>query len=1459
MHDARQEPTLDHRTALAPDSASAPQSARPPSPPSGAGGKRRWLRRLLLGLMVLAVLGNLALAGLWWWSGRPQSLPQTLALVQRWLPQDYQLQFDNAQGSLRYGGKIGHLRFASKGLQLEIQELSLQWRLGQLLRQQVQVSQLHMAAVHIRTEPKTEPDPPSEPLQSLNLPVRIALPVQIDLLTWGDAPSAQVQHLKARYDYNGSQHQVQLLGVDYPLNGADNAPAQLHAQVQLQGAAPMQLKGSVQASLPAPPQLEQPITIDTLASITGTLGGKDAQLQLQAHARALHPDEVAAKAGAQAAADDKAKEAKEATEDAADDARQGLNAHLQATIRPWQAQPLPEAQATFKQLNLAQLSAQLPPSDIHGQVRVHTDDQGLWRVHAELDNALAGAWDQSALPMRHLQARAQQNAAQWQLQELLLQLPGSDGGQLLAQGQFDTQDHTLQAQLQLQQVNPQRALASLPKQSISGSLEAQADADQQVQFTLQLQPAQPTSAPGLRQARAQGQWQAPLLQLSDIAIDAWGAQLHSPQLSWNQDTQLLTSQEHTRLELPGASAQLQGTLGRDNGQGALLAKITEAQQVVRWINQLPGLANAAPDLKGQAQVDLNWQGGWASLLPPQPVADALVAGAAHATGQDQTPKTEAQLATEKAEQAADHIDQATDADSSRQASQAIKAVAPTALNIKGSVEIPYLLYSPPAADATEIKKLTLSLQGPLKQLDARLSSQFTQGGQQLNLDTAVQAQWSPQSWQARLEQLVVLARPAGHKADWRVALAEPVTFGQKGQRIQASAGHLSVTPPSAAAPAATTSSSNGGNGGNDTNGSNGNASSTTTTASTPGKAELQWQALELDLGTLGLRSEGVLHGIPLAWVDLFTPQDPLLERAGISGDLVLQGNWDIDTLGRTPKVHAILERASGDVRIAVADENAAPVTVVRSSGSADSMQKTLRQPNRGRRVRLQHFHAQLGLEGQDLTAQVLWASERAGTIHASVQSPIQRGRHSWQWPEQAPLSGSVQLLLPNIGVWASFAPPGWRVEGSLSGDVLLGGTRSNPTWKGELRADELAISSLLEGVNLKNGQLLARFAGNRLDIERIYLEGGTANQARILGRSGNLTAAPKEGGSLSGSGFIVYDPQAGGNGLQMDVRAQLSNLQVLVRADRQMGLSGNLRARMQDEQLHLTGALTVNRAALLLADASAPKLDSDVHVQSAALREQEAQRLAQAARKAERSAKAAEEGKTQPLKPEIQITVDLGPDFALQGYGLTTRLTGQLTVQGGPRITGEIHTVEGRYRAWGQSLDIEQGTIRFNGPYDNPSLNIIALRPNIAVRAGVEVAGSANTPRVQLYSDPVMPDAERLSWVVMGRDPSEGGAETAMLQQAALALLSGGGGTGNIAGNLGLDEIGFKGGNGAEGSALTLGKRISQDLYLAYEQSLDGAMGTLFIFYDLTKRLTLRGQTGENTAMDLIYTRRSKD
>ena len=192
-----------------------------------------------------------------------------------------------------------------------------------------------------------------------------------------------------------------------------------------------------------------------------------------------------------------------------------------------------------------------------------------------------------------------------------------------------------------------------------------------------------------------------------------------------------------------------------------------------------------------------------------------------------------------------------------------------------------------------------------------------------------------------------------------------------------------------------------------------------------------------------------------------------------------------------------------------------------------------------------------------------------------------------------------------------------------------------------------------------------------------------------------------------------------------------------------------------------------------------------------------------------------------------------------------------------PRVTGEVRTDEGRYRAWGQMLDVETGLIRFNGPYNNPSLDILALRPNISVRAGVQVSGSALARACACIPTPSCP--------TLKNSPGGAGPRCHRLMvpgrraaTAALVLLGrrGQSPTGNLASRVGLDEIGFKGaapGEDANTAALTFGKRISKDLYLTYERTLSGTLGALYIFYDLSRNLTLRGQAGSNSAVDLIY------
>jgi translocation and assembly module TamB len=139
------------------------------------------------------------------------------------------------------------------------------------------------------------------------------------------------------------------------------------------------------------------------------------------------------------------------------------------------------------------------------------------------------------------------------------------------------------------------------------------------------------------------------------------------------------------------------------------------------------------------------------------------------------------------------------------------------------------------------------------------------------------------------------------------------------------------------------------------------------------------------------------------------------------------------------------------------------------------------------------------------------------------------------------------------------------------------------------------------------------------------------------------------------------------------------------------------------------------------------------------------------------------------------------------------------------------------------------------------------------------VSGSARNPHLQLYAEPELPDSEKLAWLVLGRPASGAGAEAAAMQQAAMALLGSQirGMEGGLAQALGLDEVSLAQEAGTAtnpGTAVTLGKRLSSRLYVAYEHSLSSAAGALNLFYDVSRRLTVRAQVGGTNALDLIFT-----
>ncbi len=631
------------------------------------------------------------------------------------------------------------------------------------------------------------------------------------------------------------------------------------------------------------------------------------------------------------------------------------------------------------------------------------------------------------------------------------------------------------------------------------------------------------------------------------------------------------------------------------------------------------------------------------------------------------------------------------------------------------------------------------------------------------------------SWRGQLLQLAVQMQDPGiTPGPWQLQLRRPVDWRVAGGNFEVSAGEAVLRAPAMRSGTPATD------------------------------AVLTWTPVRRQGGQLS--TAGRLAGLPMGWIELLGGQQ--FAGSALSGDMVFDAQWNA-VLGQDVRVEASLVRVRGDVNVLAesADGAAARVTAgVRNARLA------------------------LSSQGEQLTLSLLWDSERAGRAEGQVRTRLARSADGgWSWPEQAPLSGRVQAQLPRIGVWSLLAPPGWRLRGSLSADIAVAGTRAQPELSGPLVADDLALRSVVDGIELKNGRLRAQLAGQRLVVSEFLLRGSEEG----TGTGGTLLAYGE--GSLTPAGIVF------------NANAQLSQLRASLRSDRQLTVSGPITARMDSGGTTVTGDLRVDRARIQIPDESPPRLGDDVVVRNApGLATTEAER--------KQRPPPTDGGRAVSLR----VNIDLGPDFRLSGRGVDTRLAGSVQVVGAslsmPQITGVINAVGGTYEAYGQRMNIERGELRFTGAADNPALDILAVRPNMTQKVGVLVTGRAQAPHIELYSEGGLSDAETLSQVVLGRSSSGGGAETALLQRAASALLAGRGGTGKgLVGRLGLDDLSVSP-DSTSGAVVRVGKRFADNFYAAYERSLSGAMGTLFIFYDVSRRVTLRAEAGERTGLDLIFT-----
>lgn len=465
------------------------------------------------------------------------------------------------------------------------------------------------------------------------------------------------------------------------------------------------------------------------------------------------------------------------------------------------------------------------------------------------------------------------------------------------------------------------------------------------------------------------------------------------------------------------------------------------------------------------------------------------------------------------------------------------------------------------------------------------------------------------------------------------------------------------------------------------------------------------------------------------------------------------------------------------------------------------------------------------------------AGERLGAWRGSIVMPLAQSGAGWTVADHAPLAGSIHVDATDLSWLGPAINEDIKTSGRLALDADVAGTYAAPRLVGQVRGDELALALLDQGVRLEQGTLAARFDQQSLRIDTLNFVAPHEPQPRdslLIGLT--PVAGP---GRLSASGTIALGGDKG------DFEISATRMPLAQRADRWIIASGSGRVRIDNKLLSLTGSITADAGLINQPVSGKPQLSEDVVILGRKTVSSKGPRLS------------------------VDITLNLGEHFYIRASGLEARLAGQLNVRDMNaqqlRVSGSIAARDASFEAYGQRLTVERGIVNFQGPLSDPGLNILALRKGLSVEAGVEVTGTALRPSVRLVSTPTVPDFEKLSWIVLGRPPAAGGADTSLLFNAAGSILGGqsGGITGQLKQSLGIDELSLRQGeaSGTQSAAddplgnqiATVGKRLSARAYLSYEQGIAAAAGVTKLTYSLTPRVNIVTQAGVESAIDVFY------
>ena len=529
---------------------------------------RIWLKALVALVVFLVILAG----GVWVWSGSNGSLAQGIVLAQRFLAPGQSLSASDVQGSLRHGGHIGSLHWQQEGLSAELNNVDLKWQLSALFGHKLLVDQLGIDELRInqiapeRSETQNEAhEQTGGAPERAAPPEKIVLPVHVDLqelhigrvMLNGDVVASDIA---LAYQFDGKQHQTDVSSLRVA-DGSYTGHAVLRANNPLLDA---QFEGVLVTRLP---QVQQDVTLDIDTSVQGLLS------------------ELSVRANAQVG-----------TQNGARDHANNPKVNLTATVMPWAALMVPQADLALQAFNAQAFWPQAPQTLLSGTVKVQTHGEPATQqaaITADLANAVTGALDQSKLPVSALRANVNINghtASVTQLHAVIGQGAVDVTGNYLLPATGRAGAGAWQANARLTHIDPRLLYSQLARDSVSGTIVAKVEqaAPQTIHFNVNVNAANAANFAQfrVRQVTAQGY----LVSDDHVKLDSLMVQSVDARVDGSATYGLHTGAVSGPLKLvaPGLEADVTlNSFAAQSGSARVSLDVQVADRASNWLRNQP--------------------------------------------------------------------------------------------------------------------------------------------------------------------------------------------------------------------------------------------------------------------------------------------------------------------------------------------------------------------------------------------------------------------------------------------------------------------------------------------------------------------------------------------------------------------------------------------------------------------------------------------------------------------------------------------------------------------------------------------------------------------------------------------------------------------------------------------------------------------------------------------------------